>query len=150
MSLDFYLVSDLPQRDTDKGSGIFIRENGSTKEISREEWDEKFPNREPVVVRESENAFLFTSNITHNLTEMADKAGIYKALWHPVDNGYKRASDIIGVLREGIAQMEKEPERFTPYNPDNGWGSYEGLLAFTKECLEACEQHPHALLETST
>jgi len=31
------------------GPGIFIREDGGMREISRTEWDEKFPGREPVV-----------------------------------------------------------------------------------------------------
>lgn len=32
------------------GSGIFVRENGATREITREEWDRRNPGREPVVV----------------------------------------------------------------------------------------------------
>lgn len=86
MSLDFYLV----QRGAPKGdhSGIFVREDGCTKEISREEWDEKYPEREPVVCtmpeRESDET-VFDTNITHNLGAMADEAGIYTALWHPAE-----------------------------------------------------------------
>ena len=26
---------------------------------------------------------VFTANITHNLTKMADSVGVYKALWRP-------------------------------------------------------------------
>lgn len=48
MSLDVYLKTGVMVSTT--GSGIFVRENGQTKEISRSEWDEKFPGREPVVV----------------------------------------------------------------------------------------------------
>lgn len=33
------------------GSGIFVRENGATVEISEEEWYRRNPNREPVRVR---------------------------------------------------------------------------------------------------
>jgi len=33
------------------GSGIFVRRNGATVEISREEWDRLNPNREPVVAK---------------------------------------------------------------------------------------------------
>lgn len=34
-----------------KGSGIFVRDGGHTEEITREEWDRRFPGREPVIVR---------------------------------------------------------------------------------------------------
>jgi len=38
------------------GTGIFIRERGTTKEISEEEWQERNPDREPVrVVSEGGN-----------------------------------------------------------------------------------------------
>lgn len=33
------------------GSGIFVRENGALREITRGEWDAKYPGREPVSVR---------------------------------------------------------------------------------------------------
>lgn len=33
----------------------------------------------------TEERTVFSANITHNLGEMADKAGIYKALWRPED-----------------------------------------------------------------
>lgn len=46
--------SDDPQ-DEGINSGIFVRENGMTKEISREEWDRRNPGREPVrVIKENE------------------------------------------------------------------------------------------------
>ena len=35
---------------------------------------------------------LCDKNITHNLTEMADKAGIYKCLWRPDENQCNRNS----------------------------------------------------------
>ena len=37
--------------DEDVNSGIFIRENGAIKEISREEWDRRNPKREPARVK---------------------------------------------------------------------------------------------------
>lgn len=44
-----------PQRE-EIGSGIFVRENGATVEISEEEWYRRNPGREPVrVLKESEN-----------------------------------------------------------------------------------------------
>ena len=45
MSLDFYL--SYAYHTEPEGSGIFVRENGRITEISRQEWDEHFPDREP-------------------------------------------------------------------------------------------------------
>jgi len=38
---------------------------------------------------------LFDTNITHNLTTMADKAGIYYALWRPEEIQKEKASGIV-------------------------------------------------------
>lgn len=35
-----------------------------------------------------EEHYVFDINITHNLTGMADAAGIYNALWRSRENGY--------------------------------------------------------------
>jgi hypothetical protein len=69
MSLDFYLETP-DQTRTDEG-GIFIRENGSNRKISREEWDQMHPGEEPCVVLPYETQTIFHANITHNLGKMA-------------------------------------------------------------------------------
>ena len=84
MSLDVYLIMKEPQIKK-PSSGIFIRENGQTKEITQEEWNAKNPDREPVKFKqeETETNEVYSANITHNLNTMADEAGIYKHLWRP-------------------------------------------------------------------
>lgn len=82
MSLDVYLI--LPGAKVPVTSGIFIRENGATKEISFDEWQARFPDREPVtVLQQAESEEVYSRNITHNLNTMAEKAGLYLALWRP-------------------------------------------------------------------
>jgi hypothetical protein len=44
MSLDIYLTVPIPIK-RQLSSGIFIRENGTNKEISEEEWNARFPDR---------------------------------------------------------------------------------------------------------
>ena len=48
---------------------------------------------------------LFDANITHNLGEMADKAGIYDVLWYPEElldwKAYPTAGMLIDILRKG-------------------------------------------------
>ncbi len=79
MSLDVYLISDKPIKKA-YGSGIFIRENGTTKEVSEKEWRARFPDREPVRLAPSdgETNELYHGNITHNLAQMAAMAGLYE------------------------------------------------------------------------
>lgn len=92
---------------------------------------------------------VFNSNIPHNLTDMADKAGIYKCLWRPDENGFKKAKDIIPVLKEGIKKLEARPEYYKKFDSSNGWGTYEHFVPFVKEILKACEENPSAEIEVS-
>lgn len=90
---------------------------------------------------------LFSANITHNLTEMADEAGIYKHLWRPEEIGAKYAGDIIEAIEKGLSLMKSDPERFKKFNSPNGWGTYKHFVPFVEEYLEACEENPKALIK---
>jgi hypothetical protein len=91
----------------------------------------------------------YERNITHNLAQMAEEAGIYKHLWRPDEIGITQASQLIEPLREGLDKLKCFPERFKPFNPENGWGDYEGLLDFVSEYLRACIQYPDAIAKVS-
>lgn len=91
-----------------------------------------------------ESVEVYWKNITHNLVKMADKAGIYYALWRPEEKGWKHGRDIISVLEKGVKELESKPKYFKKFNPSNGWGDYEVLLEFTKETLRSCEKYPNA------
>jgi len=149
MSLDVYLTIEDAFPDA-YSSGIFVREDGQIKEISRAEWDAKFPGREPVVApsRTGDNG-VYQANITHNLNKMAGEAGIYQALWRPEEIGITKAAQLIDPLRDGLALLESDPERFKALNPSNGWGSYESLVEFVRKYLAACEKYPQARIKVS-
>lgn len=85
---------------------------------------------------------VYSGNITHNLAKMAGEAGIYECLWRPDEHGYERAKDLIKPLTRGILMLAEQPEHFKQFEPDNKWGTYEGLLEFAKEVLDACKAHP--------
>jgi hypothetical protein len=143
MSLDVYLT--LPGVQSRTGSAIFIREDGQNKEITRAEWDARFPGREPVIVSfddDSDSGEVYSANITHNLGKMAREAGIYEALWRPEEIGITHTAQLIAPLNEGLALLKSNPERFTRLNPENGWGTYEGLVRFVADYLAACEAYP--------
>lgn len=145
MSLDVYLESDHAQPRSES-SGIFIREDGQMKEISREEWDRRFPDRTPIVCNrfEEKNNEVYWRNITHNLIEMAKAADLYIPVWKPENIGITHASMLIEPLANGLQKLKAEPKKFKAYNPSNGWGSYEGLIAFVSDYLNACIRHPEA------
>jgi len=147
MSLDVYLR--IPGQTQRLESRIFVRDDGQTKELSRKEWNERFPGREPVVVEETESDEVFHANITHNLGTMAVWADLYEWLWRPDEVGVAKAQELIEPLRRGLDALVADPDKFKQYNPENGWGNYEGLVDFVKRCLEACEENPEAKVEVS-
>lgn len=146
MSLDVYLISKTPVRR--KGTGVYIREGGQTKELTAEEVMEKFPNA-IVDEFETEENTVYQDNITHNLNCMAMEAGIYEACWRPEEIGAVTGKDLIPMLEVGLAELRSKPEHYKTFNPDNGWGNYEGLVLWVEKYLEACYQYPDAVIEIS-
>jgi len=61
--------------DTESRDMIMIRESGSMKEITRDEWNRRFPDRSPVMIRNEPSREVYSTNITHNLGGMASAAG---------------------------------------------------------------------------
>jgi len=144
MSLDVHLTLK-GSENHHKGSGIFVRENGETKEITRDEWDEKFPGREPFTVEiQSDGETVYTANITHNLGKMAEEAGIYGYLWRPNEIGITRAEQLIKPLSIGLALLKSDPERFKKFDAKNGWGLYIHFVPFVEKYLQACKEYPDA------
>lgn len=92
---------------------------------------------------------VYSRNITHNLGEMAEAAGIYKHLWRPEEIGIARASQLITPLEEGLALLKSDPERFIEFNSPNGWGMYEHFVPFVEDYLHACKQWPLAVVSVS-
>lgn len=149
MSLDVYLVMKGFPRNRE-GSGIFVRENGQNREISRAEWNEKFPDREPVILeKQYESDTVYEANITHNLGYMANEAGIYEYLWRPDEIGVTKAEQLIEPLKSGLANLKGNREYFEGFNPSNGWGTYEGLVNFVTAYLDACIRYPLAEIKVS-
>jgi hypothetical protein len=150
LSLDVYLTAARVV-GKESGSGIFIRRNGQTEEITREEWDAAFPGREPMVVKrdESDSTRVFEANITHNLNQMAAAAGIYQPLWRPDEVGITKAQQLIEPLRAGLSLLRTDPAKFEALNPSNGWGSYADFVPWVERYLAACEEHPDANVTVS-
>jgi hypothetical protein len=96
-----------------------------------------------------EQEMLYDDNITHNLCEMADKAGIYKALCKPEEIGAKYAKDIIEVVEKGLADLKARPEYFEQFNSPNEWGMYKHFVPFVSDYLDALKENPDAEIHIS-
>jgi hypothetical protein len=98
---------------------------------------------------------VFSLNITHNLGKMASKVilstgqTLYDILWRPDENGYYNAEDISELLYEGLHILISSPEEYKKYNPENGWGEYDGLVQFVKDYHMACIEYPSSELRVS-
>ena len=88
-------------------------------------------------------------NVTHNLNKMAMEAGIYQHLWRPEEIGITHARQLIDPLRAATRDMLARPDHYRQFNPANGWGEYEGLVAFCRRVADSCEEHPDAEIEVS-
>lgn len=95
---------------------------------------------------------VYSANITHNLGKMANKVilsngqTLYSILWRPDEctPPYTKASEIADLLAEGFNILQSDPEFFEQFNPENGWGDYEGLLNFVYNYRNACWDNPDA------
>lgn len=137
MSLDISIKANVPVFKN--GTGIFVRENGKTKELTAKEAKERGWDG---INREYVSEYAWTGNITHNLGKMASNVTpegkpytLYDLLW---GGKYKRCRDLISKLHECILYMLMNKEELKKYNPENEWGTYEQLLEFTKEFQMAC------------
>lgn len=147
MSLDVSLYGASPAIVPTDGK-IFIREDGASRELSLQEWQEKFPGTEPVVAY-AHSGELYWANITHNLNDMAEAAGIYNHLWRPDEIGITAARELIEPLAAGLQKLRGDPEYYRTFDAPNGWGRYENLVEFVEKYLAACREHPDATVRAS-
>ena len=157
MSLDLYIYSKTPVLH--RGTGVYVRKDGETMELkTKQEVLTHFPDVNPDDVEERtyEDNEYFHMNLTHNLTEMADKCKIegncvhnigkdsvslYDLLWHPKDNLNIEVPtlDYLECVMACYKSLLKNSAHFKEYNPKNGWGSYEQLVKRTKQYIVALQ-----------
>lgn len=85
---------------------------------------------------------VFSTNITHNLTKMADAVGVYDILWRPEENGITKAQQLVQPLSTALHMLRKDPDKFRGFDSPNGWGTYDNFIEFLQGILEACLEHP--------
>ena len=95
---------------------------------------------------------VYSDNITHNLGKMATQVvlsngvTLYEILWRPDECNppYTKAREIADLLDEAFNILLSDPEEYKKYNPENGWGSYDGLVNFVYKYRNACWDNPDA------
>lgn len=102
-----------------------------------------------VWLEETKPTEVYWANITHNLTSMAEAAGIYTPLWRPEEMGASVAAEIIEPLAAGLERLKADPEFYRKFNASNGWGKYEHFVPFVEAYLNACQQNPGATIRVS-
>ena len=92
----------------------------------------------------------WSANITHNLVQMAQAVPVkfgtmdttlYYACWRPEQIGAKTVADVLPMLIQGIHYMIDHRAELVKYNPENGWGTYEGFIKFLLNYKQACEDN---------
>lgn len=88
---------------------------------------------------------IYETNITYNLSKMyykcIDKEKGFRAL-----NGMN-CDKALPILNNAIKDMIENKEEYEKLNPENGWGSYEGLLKRLREMRDCCEDNPDGRFE---
>lgn len=143
MSLDVYIISETPIKKS--STGVFIRDNGSSRELEPDEISTHFPDcDENVELYEYESQELYHANITHNMGRMArqieiEEHTLYDYLWSYEEIREDMLADgLIVPLTIGLSKLYENHLELLKFNPSNGWGSYEDLVNFVENYLLAC------------
>tara|TARA_R110000850_G_scaffold81058_1_gene174401 strand:+ start:261 stop:590 length:330 start_codon:yes stop_codon:yes gene_type:complete len=88
---------------------------------------------------------LWDNNITGNLSQMANEVGVYECLWNPDTD--RPAKYLIPNLEKSLKELKDNPTYYKKFNPSNGWGTYEGLVEFLTNYLEACHSFGLAYIQ---
>jgi len=97
----------------------------------------------------TDSVVVYSANITHNLNQMADKAGIYNAIWRPDRILAQIANDIILPLQNGISELKQNPDYFKKFNARNNWGTYDDFVPWVEAYLQACINNPNAYIQVN-
>lgn len=172
MSLDLYIKSKKLVKHRGTGVHVRengqTRELKTIEEVRAH-----FPNADLSDIHpyEYEDDELFHCNMTHNLVEMAKHVPIegtdingYNLLWHPETcgcleksswtlkdgacedctfDGVRLTPSYVDMVMKAYCYISSHREELENFNPDNGWGSYDGLLGETRELVHCLVNIPY-------
>ena len=79
----------------------------------------------------------FEENVTYNLGTMMRRAGL-----HPKVLSGLTVKQAQPVFEQAEKLLSDNPAYFQQFNPENGWGNYEGLMKLVRGMLAYMEQCP--------
>ena len=96
-------------------------------------------------IRAKRDVEIYEANITYNLSKM-----YYKAIDEEL--GLKKlkgmiCKDALPIINNAINDMIKNKTEYEKLNPENGWGSYDGLLKTFREIRTVCEDNPDGIFD---
>lgn len=74
-----------------------------------------------------------SANVTWNVRTIIELSTGLPWMNEP-NNG--RCLDVIPKIRHGLESLRTHPERYRPYEADNGWGTVEGTIHFFEQILK--------------
>ena len=91
-------------------------------------------------------------NVTHNLNTMVSNIPcgknltLYEVLWRPneLTGLLNKAKELITPLETARLFMLDNESFLKTFEPDNGWGTFNGLFVTVSKLLFMCEQAPEA------
>lgn len=86
---------------------------------------------------------VFYKNITHNLSKMAKAVdyNFYETIWK--GSQFILPKDIF-ILKNGLEKLLNNKNFYKNFEPSNGWGTYEDLVSFVEDYINALEEFPDA------
>lgn len=144
MSLDIYIISPTPIKK--KSTGIWVRDNGKTRELTKAEAEERYPDTDIQEI-DIETTIIWHGNITHNLAEMASDClswgdcNLCDLLWRDEQPAFDKWF-YVSHLTYCLNVLENDPEHYKQFNPHNGWGTYEQLCKFVEDFIIALVNAP--------
>lgn len=82
-------------------------------------------------------------NYTHNTNQMVREAGFTE---FPYEVDKMNAGVFCERLFAAIEALRADPHRFRAMNPDNGWGTLDGLVGVLTEMHDAYDPYPSAIV----
>lgn len=80
----------------------------------------------------------YTYNVSPMLAEALEEGSLNNLDWTP-------AAYAGECLAEAIRDLTLRPEHYDTMNPDSGWGSRTGCVAWLEELLSDCQRYPTAI-----
>lgn len=81
------------------------------------------------------------ANPTYNYRKMfvAAMGWDYELSNDDENTGYYPCIDAVKYLQHGWNELKKNPKKYREYEPDNGWGTYEGAIRVIESILRCIE-----------